>query len=397
LLKLGGAILAALLLGCATGVFIDQAYPGYVPLLAPHSSSGSVDSRTLQEAVRVLQVHYFGGNLDYQKLSQGSLRGLIDSLNDPFSEYLTPDDYKKQQDRYAGRYSGVIGVYVNFQNDYPVVSGIIPGSPAQKSGLQAQDVIVKIDGADARGIKAEQASARIRGPEGSTVTLTIRRGDSTRDVKVRRARFTSPSVLAAKLENSVLYLRIFSFGDTTVSEFDKQLQDGLPGERGVVLDLRDNPGGFIDDAAAVISRFVASGEAFELRDRSGTVDRRQVSGDHGAARIPLVVLVNANTASSSEIVSGSLQVHHRASLVGLKTYGKGSVQQDYQLPDGGDLHITIRRWYLPDGSSVEKKGLKPDVEVPLAAPDDMFDVVEPGRGHAADTQLNRALALLGGG
>jgi carboxyl-terminal processing protease len=182
-----------------------------------------------------------------------------------------------------------------------------------------------------------------------------------------------------------------------VGDFDSQLKAGLASASGVVLDLRDNGGGFVDDAVQVISRFVSSGEAIEVHDRDGSVDHRDVSGDHYANAKPLVVLVNDNTASASEMVAGSLQAHGRAKLVGAKTFGKGSIQLDYPLTNGGDLHITIQHWFLPNGHSVDKTGLTPDVSVALSGSDAMFDVSVPSRGHVSDSQLNRALGLLGGG
>jgi carboxyl-terminal processing protease len=261
--------------------------------------------------------------------------------------------------------------------------------------VRPDDIVLKIDGKDTRGMKADEGSALIRGPEGTTVTLTIRRGDSVMEIGIKRARIQTPMVRSTTLEGQVLYLRIYSFGDTAVAEFDAALKAGLPGARSVILDLRDDGGGRVDAAEAVISRFVASGEAYEVRDRDGHVERHDVSGDHSAAGLPVEVLVNSNTASASEMVAGSLQAHKRAQLVGVKTFGKGSVQLDYPLSDGSDLHITIRRWFLPDGRSVDKKGLVPDIEVQLPNRDDMFDVARPGRGHDADRQLNRALQTLG--
>jgi len=165
----------------------------------------------------------------------------------------------------------------------------------------------------------------------------------------------------------------------------------------MVLDLREDPGGFISEADHVLSEFLTSGETFELRDRSGNVERHTVSGEHLATTVPLVVLVNANSASSAEIVSGSLQAHHRAKLVGTVTFGKGSVQQDFQLSDGADIHLTIRRWYLPNGQTIDKKGLQPDVTVPLASAGDEFDVQQPDKGYAKDAQLNAALGVLAAG
>jgi carboxyl-terminal processing protease len=165
----------------------------------------------------------------------------------------------------------------------------------------------------------------------------------------------------------------------------------------MVLDLREDPGGFIDQADHVISEFIASGETFELRDRSSPVDKHMVSGEHLATSVPLVVLVDANSASAAEIVAGSLQVHHRAKLVGTVTFGKGSVQQDFPLNDGADIHLTVKRWYLPNGVTIDHKGLTPDVTVALASASDQFDVQQPANGYAKDTQLSSALSVLAAG
>ncbi len=227
--------------------------------------------------------------------------------------------------------------------------------------------------------------------------MHVRRGTAGQelDVTVDREDFKSPTVQSVRLSGDVLYLRIYQFGDATQKEFDAQLQAGLPGARGVVLDLRDNGGGYVSAAAAVISRFVSSGEAFEQRSRDGEVDRTDVDGDHPATQVPLVVLVNQNSASASEIVAGSLQARGRARLVGTKTFGKGSVQIDYRLDNGGDLHLTVAHWYLPNGKTIDKQGLTPDTTVALPDRQQMYDVVQPGRGHAGDTQLDQALEMLG--
>ena len=160
--------------------------------------------------------------------------------------------------------------------------------------------------------------------------------------------------------------------------------------------LRGDPGGFISAADDVISQFVSSGETFETHGRSG-VNRHQVGSLHGAPSVPLVVLVDANSASAAEIVAGSLQVHKRAKLVGTTTYGKGSVQEDFPLSDGSDLHLTVERWFLPNGQTIDHKGLTPDVSVKLANPADSYDVGQPSQGYAKDTQLSAALDLLSGG
>jgi carboxyl-terminal processing protease len=194
----------------------------------------------------------------------------------------------------------------------------------------------------------------------------------------------------------VLYVRIYQFGSETSKDFSAALKNGLPGSVGMVLDLRGDPGGFISAADDVITQFVTSGETFETHGRNGA-NRHQVGSEHRAPTLPLVVLVDANSASASEIVAGSLQVHHRAKLVGTTTYGKGSVQEDFVLSDGSDIHLTVERWFLPDGQTIDHKGLSPDVAVKLASPSNAFDVAQPSQGYANDSQLNAALALLSGG
>jgi carboxyl-terminal processing protease len=389
-------LLAGILLGSGGGIFADQNYPDYVPTLVVGQSRGHLDHGTLDQALRIIEARYYDPKLDYRKLSNGTVQGLVQALGDPYTSYLSADQYKNQQDNYAGRHTGVIGIYVAFDQGYPVVSGLVPGSPAEQAGLHTGDVIVAIDGKDTKGMTADQTALLIRGPVGTKVQLSLRRAGQPLEVSIERANFASPMVVSLMLDSAVLYMRVYQFGNDTQAQFDAQLKANLPAAKGVVLDLRDNPGGFIDAATAMISRFVADGEAFELRGRSGTVERRNVAGDHPGAQVPVVVLVNANTASAAEIVSGSLQAHHRAQLLGTKTFGKGSVQVDFQLADGSDLHLTIEHWFLPDGRQIDKVGLQPDLAVDLAQKSDMFDVVQPSLGHLNDSQLNRALAILEG-
>src|ERR1700682_6106975 len=390
----GGAVVLVLLFGFVAGVYTDQAYPEWVPYFGHRSVSG-VDLTELQQAVRLIQADYVDSNLDTTKLSHSSVQGLVSGLGDPFSAYFDPDQYKRLLAGYQGRYSG-IGIYLSFTTGYPVISGTVPGSPAASAGLQAGDQIVKVGDKDTKGITADQATALIQGPDGSTVMLEISRGGSTFSVTLTRTEIRVPSVRSAVIADHILYVRIYQFGADTSADFVSALTNGLPGAVGIVLDLRGDPGGYISAADDVISQFVASGETFELRGRSGKVDRHTVGSKHAAPNLPLVVLVDANSASASEIVAGSLQVHHRAKLVGTTTFGKGSVQQDFVLSDGADIHLTVQRWYLPNGQTIDKKGLTPDVPVTLAAPVDLFDVASPAQGYAKDTQLNAALSLLAG-
>ena len=391
----GGAYLAVLLAGFAAGAYAEQTYPDWIPYVA-HHQVGRLDTTELNQVVQLIEADYVDGNVDYTKLSHGTVSGLVASLGDPYSAYYDPEAYQKLQDSYAGRYTG-IGIYLSFGSGYPTITGTVSGSPAASAGLEAGDQIVKVGDKDVKGITSDQATALIQGPEGTQVTLTIQRGNQTFDVTLKRAQIVIPSVRSTFLPGQVLYLRIFSFGDSTSADFAAALTAGLGQARGIVLDLRENPGGFVDAANDVISEFVASGETYELRGRNGSVERHQVTGSHPAPNIPLVVLVDGNSASAAEITAGSLQVHGRAKLVGTKTFGKGSVQEDFQLADGGDLHLTIKRWYLPDGTTIDHRGLTPDVTVTLPTTGDEFDVLQPQLGYANDAQLKAALALLSPG
>jgi len=390
----GGAVALLVVVGFLAGVYLDQAYPEYVPYIG-HRSASRIDLTEVQQAARLIQADYVDSTVDTKKLSQGTVQGLVNSLGDPFTIYFDPEQYRRLQQSYQGKYTG-IGIYLSFGSAYPVITGTVPGSPAASAGLKSGDQIVKVGDKDIKGITADQATALIQGPEGSQVTITILRGVETMTLTMTRAEIQVPTVRTATVGNHVLYARIYQFASNTSSEFSTALKSGLPGSVGMVLDLRGDPGGFISAADDVISQFVSSGETFETHGRSG-VNRHQVGSLHGAPNMPLVVLVDANSASAAEIVAGSLQVHKRAKLVGTSTYGKGSVQEDFPLSDGSDLHLTVERWFLPNGQTIDHKGLTPDVSVKLANPADSYDVGQPSQGYAKDTQLSAALDLLSGG
>lgn len=390
----GALLVVGLLLGGFGGVYLEQAHPDWIPLFASSSSNGRIDQAAIAQAIRTIETQYYNAHPDYTHLTNTTIQGLVSGLNDPFTAYLTPAEFQNTQRAYAGQYTG-IGVYVSFRGQYPVITGLIPGAPAEKGGVKSGDEILSVDGKSLKGLSPDLASAAIQGPAGSTAHLILMRGESTVDLNVTRAHVTAPFVLGADLPGGIFYARIFSFGTGTGDQLSALLQKNVAGKKGMVLDLRDNPGGFIDAAQSVIGDFVTSGEAFELHDRYGNVEKTNVSAPHTAPTIPLVVLVDKDSASASEIVAGSLRAHHRAQLLGETTFGKGSVQEDFPLSNGGDLHLTIKHWFLPDGSTVQGVGLKPDQVVALANPQDQFAVSDPTAGYAHDTQLVAALHELG--
>src|SRR3984893_3177515 len=250
----GGAVLLVLIVVFVVGIYTDQAYPEYLPYFGHRSVSG-VDLTELQQAVRLVQADYVDSKIDTTKLAHGTVQGLISSLGDPFSAYFDPDQYKRLQQSYNGRYSG-IGIYLSFTTGYPVITGTVPGSPAAGAGLQAGDQIVKVGDKDMKGVTSDQATALIQGPDGSKVTMEISRAGKTFSVTITRAEIHVPTVRSAEIGNHVLYIRIYQFGTDTSADFASALSSGLPGKTGMVLDLRGDPGGFITAADDVISQFV---------------------------------------------------------------------------------------------------------------------------------------------
>ena len=387
------ALILVLVLAFGAGVWADQRFPEFMPAFGQNRTV--LDQTTQQQALRIIQAHYWTSDVDGTQLSDGSVAGMVQGLGDPFTRYLTPAQYRAQLESKQGRHPASTGLSLVFQGEHPIVSGVLPASPAQQAGVQAGDLILAVDTQPTAGLSREQVSALIERSAQPELALLLQRGASQLTVSVHRAPFTSPTVVSARLPGDIFYLRIYQFGTTTADEFTQQLHAGLPA-RGVVLDLRGNGGGLVNAAVTVVSAFVKSGEVLETRERNRT-QVTDVLGGAIAPTVPLVVLINGGSASSSEIVAGALQAHHRAELVGVKTFGKGSVQVDYRLNNGGALQLTVQHWILPNGHSVDRRrGLEPDHVVTLGAPQDMYDVATPQRGYELDTQLLAALQTLGG-
>jgi carboxyl-terminal processing protease len=274
------------------------------------------------------------------------------------------------------------------------VTAVLPSTPAEAGGLQVGDVVTRIDGKDTAGSSVDDAVQKIRGKVGTHVVLTVSRAGKTRDYDIVRALISVPSVRSKDIAPGVLYIRIYEFGEHTAQDFEKQLSDGIKrGDTRVIFDLRQNPGGFVTAADQVVSQFVQSGTTVTVAERT-TKTEHKVTGQGVAFTQKLVVLVDENSASASEIVAGALQDHKRGPLVGVKTFGKGLVEQDFPLRNGGDLHLTIAYWYRPSGKSINLVGITPDRVLPLAHPTDLFEVDQPASNPSADAQLQAAIAAL---
>ena len=382
------------------GSLSEFQWGGYAPdwakaLLFYTPPKSNIDYRALDEVFTTIQERYVKPNPDGTKLTEGAASGMVSALGDQFSRYLTKDQLQANNDFLNGQFAG-IGATVQQKGDQIIIAGVLPSTPAEKAGMKAGDVITAVDGQSTKAWTADDAVNHIRGKANTQVKVQVSRNGQTLTFTLTRAQINVPSVATHIFDNRVLYIRIFDFGTRTAADFDQALKTNLKGSvSSVVLDLRDNPGGYVDAANSVISEFVRTGTTTILVRRGGKEQVEKVTGEGQAFSNRLAVLVNENSASASEITAGALKDHSRGTLVGVKTFGKGSVQQDYPLRDG-DLHLTIAEWLTPNRHSIDKTGITPDKTVTLASAQDEYAVDVTPNDFSKDTQLAAALAVLEG-
>lgn len=350
-------------------------------------ASDVLDYQMLTEILEILDKEFYGGLPDENTLSYGAIRGLLATLDDPYTTFIEPSIAEIWNQDATGQFEG-IGATVQMREDgYLEIVRPLPGQPAEAVGIKAGDLVLSVDGVSIVGMGLYEAIGLIRGPAGTEVSLEIARSGEPDAfvVVVRRARIEMPTVESRMLENSVGYIQLTEFDDTATERVAEALQSLLnDGAVGLVFDLRDNPGGFLTQAIQVSDLFLDEGIVAIERDSTGAEHVfSSRSGDSGES-IPLVVLVNGGSASASEIVAGALQDRERAVLIGELTLGKGSVQLPHNLSDGSQLRVTIARWYTPNNNSIHGAGLTPDIEVLI--PEDI--------AVGEDPQLERALQHL---
>jgi carboxyl-terminal processing protease len=341
------------------------------------------------QAWNLLHEEYVDQPLDNQKLMRGAIKGMLDSLGDPHTAYLDPDQYKELNTQLQGeeKYEG-IGAWVDTTSDYLTIISPMPKSPAENAGLRTGDKIIAIDGKDMTGIDGEVVRKQVLGPAGSIVTLTIlREGVDPFDVKVTRASINVPSLESRMLEDDIGYVHLYVFGDKTREELRATIKELLAqNPKGLILDLRYNGGGYLTTAIDVASEFIDSGTVMYEVYGDGTKKTYEAKRGGLATDIPMVVLINEGSASASEIVAGAIQDRGRGKLVGVTSFGKGSVQVPTALQDDqGAVRITIARWLTPNGRTIHGVGLEPDYNIPITDDD---------RSAGRDPQLDKAIELL---
>ncbi len=348
----------------------------------------SSDFSAFWQVWRSAQYGSTGVVVSYQELEQAALRGLVEGLGEPHTAYLDPFELQQSDLSLEGNYEG-IGAWVDTTTEYVTIIAPMPDSPAEKAGLLAGDVVIAVDGQDMTGVDGNVVVSHILGPAGTTVVLTIQRAGETQpfNVSVVRQAITVPSVESKILDGNIAYVQLFTFGADSASEMHSALEDVLAQHpEGLILDLRNNGGGFLNTAVDISSEFMDNGIVLYEEYGDGTRDSYSTNDSGLALDIPMVVLVNGGTASASEILAGAIQDYGRAQLVGETTFGKGSVQISRTLSnDQGALRITIAHWLTPNERQIDGVGLQPDVVVTMTDED-----VQAQR----DPQLDQAVQLL---
>ena len=399
-LRIAGAVLFAVLIfgaGIWGGIFIDRVNSNVITVTPDEKA----DFQLINQAWDLIHQNYVDQPaVNAQNLTYGAIGGMVDSLGDTgHSTFLTPKEVQQQHDAMQGKLQG-IGVQVQWKNGSVVIVAPIEGSPAQKAGLQSGDIIVSVDGQAITSVT--DAVSRIRGPAGTSVTLTILESSgTTRTVTLVRAEITIVSVTWNMLPGtSIAHLRIASFSSNATGELDAALAAiKSQGATGIIFDLRDNPGGLLDQAVGVTSRFINKGNVIQEKDINGKITSIPVVTGVPVTYLPMVIMVNEGTASAAEIVVGALGDAGRAKSVGETTFGTGTVLTQFSLSDGSALVLAIQEWLTPSGKTIWHTGLTPDTVVSLAAGvAPLFPLAEKGLSQAqiqasGDQQLLDAMGM----
>jgi carboxyl-terminal processing protease len=343
---------------------------------------------------------YVDKKLDNTKLMYGSIRGLLDSLDDPYTRFLEPSSYKEMKIRLSGSYSG-IGIYIGIKEKQLIVISPIKDTPAWKSGLKPKDKIMTIDGKPTKDMALDEAVGLIRGPRGSIVTISILRGSmkEPKDYKIPREKIVIKSVETEVFGGSIGYIKLNTFENQNAAEEMEKAINSMKSKniKGIIIDVRNNGGGLLQNAIEIGSMFVKDGVIVYTIDREGKKETISSTGNQIWDR-PVVMLINESSASASEILAGALHDNNKAKLVGTKSFGKASVQNVKQLEDGSAILITIAKYLTPNGTDITKKGIESDylVEIPTAEAEAMFESEEKTANTLKDPQLKKAVEVIKG-
>lgn len=377
-----------------SGVFIGGYQYGRGAWVLPGGMQGvaankglpnSLDYNSVNNVYLALKQKY-DGKLDEAKLVSGMKKGLVEAAGDPYTTYMDTEEAKSFDEQLSGSFSGIGAELGKKDNNIEVISPIA-GFPAEKAGIKSKDIIVSIDGQDATGLNVDEAVKRIRGEKGTTVKLGIVRDGQLQEVSIVRDTITIPSVEYKILDGNIGYIKISRFGEDTASLVEKAAQEfKAKNVNGIILDMRNDPGGYLNAAVDVSSQWLKPGQTILQEKRDGKVEKSFKAETTGQlVGVPTVVLINGGSASASEITAGALKDNNAATIIGTTSYGKGSVQDVNRFQAGDMIKVTIARWFTPNDKNIDKAGIEPNIKVELSA-DDIKNSV--------DAQLNAAIAKL---
>ena len=357
------------------GVRSDALFANVASVFGIRTSNKTIDLSSVQKTYQELIANY-DGKLDTQKLIYGANRGLVEAAGDPHTSYMDPDEAKEFDKSLSGQIGGGIGAEIGLRNNKPTIIKPLENSPAQKAGIKAGEVIVKVNDESSSDWSVDKVVSKIRGEIGTSVKLTLLSEGQTREVSVVRQNIVSPAV-ESEVDGEIGILKVNRFGDDTVSLSRKYASEFVEkGVKKVILDLRNNPGGTVGAAQGLLGIWLDNQIAMTERRGSEIVKTLRTTGAPILGNMKTVVLINGNSASASEITAGALREYGKATLVGQKSYGKGSVQIVLGLPGGSQMKVTEARWYTPKGKNIDKTGIEPDVKVDLSS-DDVNNSVDP--------------------
>lgn len=357
------------------GARSDALFANVASVFGARTSNKTIDLSSVQKTYQELVANY-DGKLDTQKLIYGANRGLVEAAGDPHTAYMDPDETKEFDKSLSGQIGGGIGAEIGLRSNKPTIIKPLENSPAQKAGIKAGEAIVKVNDEASSDWSVEKVVSKIRGEVGTSVKLTLLSGDQTREVSVVRQNIVSPAV-ESEIDGEIGILKVNRFGDDTVSLSRKYASEFVEkGVKKVILDLRNNPGGTVGAAQGLLGIWLDNQIAMTERRGSEIVKTLRTTGTPILGNMKTVVLINGNSASASEITAGALREYGKATLVGQKSYGKGSVQIVLGLPGGSQMKVTEARWYTPKGKNIDKTGIEPDVKVDLSS-DDVNNNVDP--------------------
>lgn len=380
-LFLGGLLIAIVSFAAGTRSDLIMAQVG--SLFGLRTATGSLDVSTVQRVYRELKAHY-DGKLDEQALTRGAARGMVAATGDPHTAYMDPDEAKEFEKSLSGNIGGGIGAEIAKKYNVPTIIRPLKNSPAEKAGIKAGDVIVKVNDTVVTDMPVDQVVQRIRGDVGTTVKLVLSRGGERKDVTVTREKVVAPAA-EWKIDGEIGILTVSRFNDDTGKQARQAAEEfRSAGVKKVILDLRGNPGGTVAAAQALAGLWLDHQVVMTQRRGEQVVSTEKSTGQPLLGDIKTVVLINGGSASASEIVAGALKDYGKATLVGEKTYGKGSVQRPIDLADGSVLKVTEARWYTPHGKNIDKSGIEPDVKVEMTT-----EAADNGR----DPQLEKAKSV----